>query len=1651
MTAPRKPRGFRRLLSLGRSSSSSPPPVDADAPFLFATSVVSALQESGAASAALPPAAQHFSPYLYFPEEDGDDDNDRDHAAAESRSTSSAPSSSRGARRRRPPRARKDRGSAFARREHSRRCIDTWGVAELLVLRELVERALHPRKFPAPASPPPPPPDSRAPLPPRRSSTFRRMSFVVESLLSPPAPASDRTIAAQGFDYDAARRRHFRERVDQRLRLRKLTHFVRLFPMLASAPRGVAKRIFHVFDRDGSGAVEFSELCETLAHCHAHAPAQNADMAFLWFQKGARLTAGGAQLLLETVKALANAHPVLAALLRVPPDALDALPAALLRGQPAISLATFRRRVAPFEDAVAVLMHPFNVVRAAMCESKLWRAHQATRWQMEETLFVVSKSWWVQWLEYVLHSDPELLGARDDASLVAALLPSPSLSPSSSLLSAVDHQHHLHQRFRCRPGPVDNRDICDDEQLGTLRPNLVHDVHFVLVSPATWHALLQLYGGGPEFPRRHVPPTSAATRGSTDDSTDETASTSASSAAAGDDTTLHCALPGGVDVCVDAYPLTFRVRMTRHDARRVRLLFARRFLLSRQTTLSDVARRLGLVLGETAAEVAFWVRRQPGESWKRIEWAAESIRSLSLAELRFKNAFELLVDFRPMPPSTLTKGATSDSIISGSSGAERPERQSSAASAAPPAIKSRLFTVAVFRSMGNDFVRVDNPRAQCGVALSDVAATGPGRPSENTRSTKQSTESRATSLSGSLSSNGGGGGGSADDGRWSRRHSVLSRATSAPDVLLSRLHAYHGIRATGLLNLGNTCYMNCALQCLAHSPIFREYFRSQRHFEDTNKRNVLGTRGRVAGVFSRLVGALWKQQQLGFYVPEMFRDVFTTLRHQFQEARQHDAHEFMVALLDSLHEDLNHGSASYERKLRRRGRDPGCFSFLSHRPGANAAAANLRVGTAPAKTDAAISARSWQSHARNNASVVVDLFHGQTRSETICKTCNERSVTFDPSLFFSLPIPEPRFVRVDVSVVLQVRASPPRSSANEAATPHVSSMASGGRCDPVIRRGFWVKRGHSTGNLSDQIASAYNLQGNRIILVEVRKNRIKRVVEGDEPLESILHGREIYAYERAWTLAEIPSVPSVLTRCDVNFPKSERLKRFRDVELGSRVDAIGSHGDWLPGTVVDVSPPASQRDDESWPSQQRGPLRVASFKRVCVHFDGFSAKWNAWFSEVDWLEKRIAPLGSRVKVPREVFEVQVVHRFVTPYSSTVGLAAIAHGEPRDADADTDIPAQTEVDVAGDRRDSERLAFEVFGTPLFVTVESDRTSRDLHHSILLQAARFIDGFDAEQYACRPTAGDVGDAGANRPSALDATQHARVHECARTQLAAVPYTVRVVNLEDLESSLGAALPFDRSGILQHFSTRSVVVLDWKRCDAFESNEAVVAEDELPAEMRGESGEAAAARAAAAAGKAHAIPLERCMDAFLKSEEISLDDHWVCARCGVAREGRRKSDLWRLPDLVMIQLKRFQYFENQHRQKVRALVDFPLDGLDFSQWMGSPPPQPTGSSSSCSKGVAGGGGGASENVYDLYAVANHIGNLTRGHYTASCRYDQSFVESTRVFRGAQDPEVHFRDLWLRFDDDKVGEIPANDVVSDAAYVLFYKRRSLSAHNVL
>eukprot|EP00959_Pyramimonas_sp_CCMP1952_P412000 8633749-Pyramimonas_sp.AAC.2 len=57
------------------------------------------------------------------------------------------------------------------------------------------------------------------------------------------------------------------------------------------------------------------------------------------------------------------------------------------------------------------------------------------------------------------------------------------------------------------------------------------------------------------------------------------------------------------------------------------------------------------------------------------------------------------------------------------------------------------------------------------------------------------------------------------------------------------------------------------------------------------------------------------------------------------------------------------------------------------------------------RPDDEVADQAWQYHKARNDSVIVDLFQGQYKSTLVCPQCACKSVTFDPFMYLSLPLP----------------------------------------------------------------------------------------------------------------------------------------------------------------------------------------------------------------------------------------------------------------------------------------------------------------------------------------------------------------------------------------------------------------------------------------------------------------------------------------------------------------------------------------------------------------------------------------------------------------------------------------------------------------------
>uniref|UniRef100_A0A8B9YW77 ubiquitinyl hydrolase 1 n=1 Tax=Bos mutus grunniens TaxID=30521 RepID=A0A8B9YW77_BOSMU len=124
------------------------------------------------------------------------------------------------------------------------------------------------------------------------------------------------------------------------------------------------------------------------------------------------------------------------------------------------------------------------------------------------------------------------------------------------------------------------------------------------------------------------------------------------------------------------------------------------------------------------------------------------------------------------------------------------------------------------------------------------------------------------------------------------------------------------ICATGLRNLGNTCFMNAILQSLSNIEQFCCYFKELPAVElrngKTAGRRTYHTRSQgennvsLVEEFRKTLCALWQGSQTAFSPESLFYVVWKIMPN-FRGYQQQDAHEFMRYLLDHLHLELQGG------------------------------------------------------------------------------------------------------------------------------------------------------------------------------------------------------------------------------------------------------------------------------------------------------------------------------------------------------------------------------------------------------------------------------------------------------------------------------------------------------------------------------------------------------------------------------------------------------------------------------------------------------------------------------------------------------------------------------------------------------------------------
>ncbi|KAF7695684.1 ubiquitin carboxyl-terminal hydrolase 11 [Silurus meridionalis] len=762
------------------------------------------------------------------------------------------------------------------------------------------------------------------------------------------------------------------------------------------------------------------------------------------------------------------------------------------------------------------------------------------------------------------------------------------------------------------------------------------------------------------------------------------------------------------------------------------------------------------------------------------------------------------------------------------------------------------------------------------------------------------------------------------DGTWpSSRPQIMSRSTEDQDTFRGQ----PGV--CGLTNLGNTCFMNSALQCLSNTPPLTEYFLKNLYLDQLNFTNPLGMKGEIAEAYADVIKQMWSGRHYSV-VPRVFKTKVGHFASQFLGYQQHDSQELLSFLLDGLHEDLNRVKNKEYIELK----------------------------DADGRPDQEVAEEAWCNHRRRNDSVIVDTFHGLFKSTLVCPECRKVSVTFDPFCYLSVPLPVSKERVMEVFFV------------------SLDPLAK-----PVQYRVVVPKAGRVM-DLCTALSQATNISAEKMVVADVFNHRFYRIYHADESLSLILDRDDIFVYELNSSSSTADQVEEEDEEVLLAVYMRER-SHYRDYGSGGN-----NYSTSLFGHPLLMALPWAQCTRDGL--YQLFLQRLARYVRQPDPTEEVEEEEENCSEENDDEEEiyKNQTNGLSGDEAEEESEEAGTSKSEEPSQQN---SVHPEGEEKVEEGEEKVEeGEEESNSGGGGTDEGQLACGGTDEGQLACGGTDDNSQD--------------AVDGEQAAAAETPGkkeeedEEEDDRENGKAVAQAKKRMKSRRRCAEKRKKLLFSIQAVNSNGtMDRSTG-----DGNSDLP-FSTQLYVAIDWdpdmkKKYYNDTEAEKYVKDKSMDVPMQQTT-----------------VHLQECIGLFTNMETLEDENPWYCPTCKKHQLATKKLDLWSLPEVLIIHLKRFSYTKYS-REKLDTIVEFPLRNLDFSNFL----LRKTGTDSE------------PPSTYDLIAVSNHYGGLRDGHYTSYARNKDN-------------------GQWYYFDDSKVTYAKEEQIVTNAAYLLFYQRQDKIRHPVL
>jgi ubiquitin C-terminal hydrolase len=175
---------------------------------------------------------------------------------------------------------------------------------------------------------------------------------------------------------------------------------------------------------------------------------------------------------------------------------------------------------------------------------------------------------------------------------------------------------------------------------------------------------------------------------------------------------------------------------------------------------------------------------------------------------------------------------------------------------------------------------------------------------------------------------------------------------------------------------------------------------------------------------------------------------------------------------------------------------------------------------------------------------------------------------------------------------------------------------------------------------------------------------------------------------------------------------------------------------------------------------------------------------------------------------------------------------------------------------------------------------------------------------------------------------------------------------------------------------------------------------------------------------------LTLKKLLELQSIPELLNEKNQWFCDGCNKKVDAYKTMNFWYLPEVIVIHLKRFKKTYTSV-QKITDNVIFPIDELNLDEYLDDESPM------------------KNKNLkYELFGVNNHqsFGFTVPQHFLDKMNPEEQLRVRMMVSSGIDFGHYYSYcknedGKWYEFNDEVVREIKMSDIITDKAYLLFYR----------